>query len=106
MFRKLLLASVAVAGLMVTVDASSADAGWRRAYRRGFYAAPRYYAPRRVYAAPVYSYGYTYPGYYGGYGYAYPYGYSYGYPGYYGGYYGGWGPGFGVQTRNFGFYVR
>jgi hypothetical protein len=106
MFRKLLLAAVAVAGLMVTVDTPSADAGWRRVYRRGYYAAPGYYYRPRYYAPvyrPVYNYGYGYPGYYGSYGYGYPYGYSYGYPGYYGGY---WGPGVGVQAGNFGFYVR
>lgn len=100
MFRKVLFGLVAVLGLTF-LGTSSADAGWRRAYRNGYYAAPYnggYYAPRRVYRqpyyAPVYNYGYN-SGYYGG--------------GYYGGPYNSgvyYGPGVGVYTPGFGVYVR
>ncbi len=73
MFRKRLFGAVALLGLMM-IGPSTADAGWRRAYRSGYYA-PNYgygyYGPRPVYrrsyyVAPVVNYGYA-PGYYGAY---------------------------------------
>ncbi|MFO0917133.1 MAG: hypothetical protein U0872_02330 [Planctomycetaceae bacterium] len=99
MIRKLLFGAVALAGLMI-IPTQSADAGWRRAARRGYYygpAARRYYRPyRQYYAAPPMVYG-------PGYSYGSPYGfsgYNYGYGPY------GYGPGVGVTTPGFGFYVR
>jgi hypothetical protein len=64
---------------------SSADAGWRRAYRYG-YGYPTY---GYTYAYPSYGYTYSYPGYYyapRSYYYGAPYygGYQYGYAPYYG----------------------
>lgn len=98
MFRTILFGAVAVAAL-IFVNPSSADAHWRRGWRRGYYGPGYYgyYAPVRVYRPRVYyrTWGYS-PGYYYGYPGAY-----YGYPGYY-----GYGPGFGVATPYWGFYVR
>ncbi len=100
MFRKLLFGAVALAGLLV-IPMQSADAGWRRAARRGYYYGPvarrYYYRPRYVAPPVVYGPGYTTYGYpygYSGYGYGYdPYGYGYN-------------SGVGVVTPGFGIYVR
>jgi hypothetical protein len=103
MLRKMLLGAVALIGLTF-VGTQSADAGWRRAARRGYYNSGYYngavYAPRRVYRQRYYAPPVVYAN--PGYGY---YGYNNGYPGYYGGSY-GYSPGVGVVTPGFGFYVR
>lgn len=100
MLRKLLIGAVAVAGLMF-VGTPSVDAGWRRAYRQGYYAPYNdgyyYRAPRRAYRAQYYNYGTPYY-----YGYSTP-GYYYNSGGYYQQpYYGG----VGISTPGFGLYIR